>query len=151
VQALKESRLRYAWNIEKTDAGVLLRGAEGEIQDQGKEIIVHSEEVIAARGAVELAKFKKWQSIDVNGGSEAMLRAVVIEAHEGGLGIRVAGQQLTEEMIESYREGEDREMKNIRSGKANSRRKYTYCKLELKGQRFHHERSYHRRDTARGA
>jgi hypothetical protein len=111
VQALKASTLRYAWNIEQTKTGVLLRGADGDIHDAGKEITVRSEEAIAARGAVALAVLKGWSNINVDGGTDAVFRAVAVEAHECGVGVCVDDRKLTSAEIASYSETHSQEIK----------------------------------------
>jgi AAA domain/Relaxase/Mobilisation nuclease domain len=107
VQALKSSPLRYAWNIEQTETGVLLRGVDCEVHDAGKEIIVRGEEAIAARSAVELAILKGWKRLDMDGGTDAMLRTLAVEAHEFQLGIHVQGDELTDAVVQSYREAQE--------------------------------------------
>jgi hypothetical protein len=104
VQAVKASRLQFAWNITETEAGVLLRSVDSRIEDDGSKITVQGEEMIAARSAVHLVKIKGWGKINVDGGSEAMLRAVALEAHDQGITVRVNGRELTDEIVRSYQE-----------------------------------------------
>ena len=109
-QAVKASRLNFAWNVEKTATGVLLRNVDSKIHDEGSKIVVHGEEAIAARSAVQLAQLKGWSSINVDGGAEGVLRAVAVEAHDCGIAVRVDGRELTDAAVQSYRETQEQEI-----------------------------------------
>jgi hypothetical protein len=106
-QAVKASRLNFAWNIEKTGTGVLLRNVDSKIHDEGSKIVVLGEEAIAARSAVQLAQLKGWSSINVDGGAKAVLRAVAVEAYDRGIAVRVDGRELTDAVVQSYRETQE--------------------------------------------